>query len=95
VFHPAALQSLLRTGGIIALKARMLSQMAPLHTFLVTRLGATAGNIAASTLATAAAAAYIAQKEGKSPEEVERAAAESAGTSAGREIAAWVREHLI
>lgn len=83
-----------RFAAIAALKIKFLQQMAPLQAILVSRLGPQFANIALGTLASAAAAAYFAQKTGKSQEEVEQAAEEAGVKGAGREIAAWLRENF-
>jgi hypothetical protein len=83
-----------RLAAVAALKIKFLQQMAPLKAMLISRLGPQFANIAVGTLASAAAAAYFAQKTGKSADEVERAAEEAGARGAGKEIAAWLRDNF-
>lgn len=95
MIHPSVFQGAFKLGAVMAVKAKFLSQIVPLQTMLASRFGSAAAGIATSTLAGAAAAAYVAQKSGKSVEEQEQAAAEAGGQGFAREIVRWTREILV
>jgi len=94
-----ALSALGKFAAIAALKAKFISQMAPLKAHLVATVGPQVANISMSTLASAAAAAFYAQKvQGKGSLEQEeaaiKAARETGFNETAKEISRWVRDNF-
>ena len=94
MLHPSIIKGLSQTAGVALAKARMLSQMGGLQSFLAAHVGATAATIGVGALAGAAARAWWVKANGGSEDEMEEAAAEQVGQEVAEGIVSWINKHM-
>ncbi len=94
MLHPNMIHGLTKAAGVAVAKARMLSQMGGLQSFLAAHVGATAATIGVGALAGAAATAWWVKANGGSELEMHEAAAEKVGEEVADGIVNWINQHL-